>query len=168
MARVLISMPEEFLSKITNKAKMSYLKINSGNYIADAVLSSKIDSAGKKGIMVECSASVPEDIPLDDVDFCSILSNTFENAIEAAENVTDSSFINCDIVTIRNQLVIEIENSANGEYNYRDGRLDSIKTSGIHGIGLRQVRSIVDKYDGICLIDAGKDKFKISISIPLN
>ena len=158
---------EEYLSKLSDKAKLSYLKINSGNYIADAVLSSKIDSAGKKGIKVECTASIPEDIPLDDVDFCSILSNTIENAIEAAENVDVSAFINCDIVTIKNQLIIEIENSTNGEYNYRDGIFDSIKTSGIHGIGLRQVQSIVDKYDGICTIDAGKDKFKISISIPM-
>lgn len=157
----------DYLNRFTDKIQMSYLKINSGNYIADAVLSSKIRLATEKGIKVECSASVPEILSIDDVDFCSILSNIFDNAIEAAGKVHDASYVNCDIITIRNQLVIEIENSSNGEYKCRNGIFESQKTNGIHGIGLRHTQSIVDQYEGFCSIDAGKDKFKISISIPI-
>lgn len=158
---------DDYMSKLSDKVKMSYMKINSGNYIADAVLSSKIRLATEKGIKVECSASVPEILSIDDVDFCSILSNTFDNAIEAAGKVDGASYVKCDIITIRNQLVIELENSSDGEYKCRNGIFESQKTNGIHGIGLRQVQSIVDKYDGICSIDAGKDRFKISISVPI-
>lgn len=158
---------KDYLARLTDKAKLSYMKINSGNYIADAVLSSKIRIATEKGIKVDCSASLPDNLLIDDVDFCSILSNTLENAIEAAEKVVESPYINCDVITIKNQLVIEIENSSTGKYKCRGGVYESIKSGGIHGIGLRQVQSIVDKYEGFCSIDAGKDRFKISISIPV-
>ena len=158
---------KEYLARLTDKARLSYMKINSGNYIADAVLSSKIRLATEKGIKVDCFASLSEDLRLDDVEFCSLLSNTLENAIEAAEKVAESPYISCDIITIKNQLVIEIENSSTGKYKRRGGIYESVKSEGIHGIGLRQVQSIVDKYDGIYSIDAGKDRFKISISIPV-
>jgi len=146
---------------------LSYLKINSGNYLADAILSAKVNIATSKGIKVECSASVPETLPIDDVDFCSVLSNIMDNAIEACELVKGKTYIECNIITIRNQLVIEVENSSTGIYKMSNGIFKSLKKSGIHGIGLRQTQHIIDKYEGICSINAMDNLFRIEISIPL-
>jgi len=157
----------DYLESFTNHVQLSYLKINSGNYLADAILSAKVNIATSKGIKVECSASVPETLPIDDVDFCSVLSNIMDNAIEACELVKGKTYIECNIITIRNQLVIEVENSSTGIYKMSNGIFKSLKKSGIHGIGLRQTQHIIDKYEGICSINAMDNLFRIEISIPL-
>ena len=157
----------KYLEKFTDNIKASYLKINTGNYIADAVLSSKISVAIEKGITFDCNASLPKTFPIDDVDFCSILSNIIENAIEACEKVSENPYIRCNIETIKNQLIIEVENSSNGKYKMRDGYFESQKKERLHGIGLRHTQSIIETYDGICSIRAEENIFKIEISIPL-
>jgi len=158
---------DTYLEKFTDQVQLSYMKINSGNYLADAVLSSKVNFASTKRIKVECSASLPESLTIDEVDFCSILSNIFDNAIEACEKIKDNPFITSTIVTIRNQLIINVENSSDGKYRIRNGIYESMKKEGVHGIGLKHTQNIVDKYDGICNIIAGANKFSIEISIPL-
>lgn len=157
----------EYLEKLTDSVKGTYLRISSGNYIADAVLSSKISAATERGISFECNASLPESLPMDDVDFCSMLSNILENAIEACEKVADKPFIRCSVEKIKNQLIIEVENSSDGNYKRSGDVFESLKTNGMHGIGLRQTQSIIEKNDGLCSISAEKNTFKISISIPL-
>lgn len=161
------SKASEYLNRFTESVKSSYLKINSGNYLSDAVLSAKISKALSKGIKIESESSLPESLSIDEVDFCSVLSNILDNAIEACEKVETEPFIICNIVTIRNQLVISVENSSNGNYKYQNGIFETQKKEGIHGIGLRYTQSIIDQYDGICAIGAGENKFRIEISIPL-
>ena len=156
-----------YLNRFTDQVQRSYMKINSGNYLADAVLSTKVNIATSKGIKVECSASVPETLPIDDVDFCSVLSNIMDNAIEACELVEGKTYIVCNMVTIRNQLVIDVENSSSGKYKIHNGIYESLKKGGIHGLGLRQTQHIIDKYEGICSIKAMDNLFRIEISIPL-
>lgn len=157
----------EYLERFIDSAQASYLRVNSGNYIADAILSAKFDSATSKGIKVESEVSLPESFSVGEVDFCSILSNILDNAVEACQKVMDYPYINCYIVTIRNQLIISVENSSSGKYIYQNGIYKTQKKEGIHGIGLRHTQSIVNKYGGICSIEAKDNVFKIEISIPL-
>ena len=37
----------------------------------------------------------------------------------------------------------------------------------MHGIGLRHTQSIIEKYEGLCSINAEENIFKILVSIPL-
>ena len=162
-----IDKAKQYFSKLSVNVASSYLIINSGNSVVDAVLSSKISSAVNNGIKVDCHASLPDKILIDEVDLCSILSNVLENAIEAAMKVNESPYINCNIIVVKKQLLIDVENSSNGYYNKKGEIFETIKSDGIHGLGLKSTRSIVDKYEGICTINAASTSFKIEIYIPL-
>lgn len=157
----------KYLEKLTDSVKGTYLRISSGNYIADAVLSTKISFAIERGIDFDCKASLPENLPIDDVDFCSILSNVLENAIEACERISDKPFIRCNVEKIKSQLIIEVENSSDGNYKKNGDVFESVKEKGMHGIGLRHTQSIIEKYEGLCSINAEENIFKILVSIPL-
>ena len=157
----------KYLEKLTDSVRANYLQISSGNYIADAVLSTKISAALERGIAVDCKASLPENLPIDDVDFCSMLSNLLENAIEACERITDKPFIRCNVEKIKSQLIIEVENSSDGNYKKNGDVFESVKEKGTHGIGLRHTQSIIEKYEGLCRINAEGNLFKILVSIPL-
>lgn len=162
-----VSEAVKYLEKLTDSVKGTYLRISSGNYIADAVLSSKISVALEHGVAFECKASLPENLPIDDVDFCSMLSNVLENALEACERITDKPFIRCNVEKIKSQLIIEVENSSDGNYKKNGNVFESLKEKGMHGIGLRHTQSIIEKYEGLCSINAEENIFKILVSIPL-
>ena len=156
----------KYLDKLTDNIKASFLKISTGHYVADAVISSKINYASDCNIPFNCEASLPERLPIDEVDLCSLLSNILENAIEACKKV-DKPYIKCNIETIKSQLIIDVENSSNGHYKIKDGRFETLKKKGVHGIGIKHIEAIIEKYDGIYTIKPEKSVFKINISIPL-
>ena len=60
-----------------------------------------------------------------------------------------------------------MENSSDGNYKKNGDVFESVKENGMHGIGLRHTQSIIEKYDGLCSINADENIFKILLSIPL-
>ena len=59
------------------------------NQIADVVLSSKAGEAAGRGIRFTVSAPLPPELPVEDVDLMSLLSNLLDNALEAAGQAED-------------------------------------------------------------------------------
>ncbi len=87
-----------------------------------------------------------------------ILGNLLENSIEAARQ-TESKRMEINIELQQGFLRIQVENSYNGKLEKRHQRLFTTKkTSGLHGIGLENVRKMVEKYDGIMEICPEGDK----------
>ena len=80
---------------------------------------------------------------IDDVDLTIIVSNIFDNAIEASKFL-DSPYIDVKIQTRNNYLVFSCIN------NYSKESLKSKKSNKTekHGIGLTNVRRAIEKYNG--------------------
>ncbi len=159
---------KRYIEKLTDSIAVSFMKISSGNYLVDAIISPRIEKALTEGIKFECNASLPEIIPMNDVDLCSILSNILDNAMEACERRKEGAYVKCSIETIKNQLIIDVENSSDGRYFVKGGVFVSRKIGGIHGVGLQSIKSTVDKYEGICTVTPSDNRFRIEISIPFN
>lgn len=98
-------------------------------------------------------------------DITSLFDNLLSNSIEAAKQ-SENKFINFSI-NIRNTnfLVINISNSSNKEPLQINGHIVSSKTNtAMHGIGLKSIKRIVKKYDGIMTMDYN-DQEKIFTTI---
>lgn len=82
-------------------------------------------------------------------DITALLDNLLENAVESAL-MTNEKFIDFSISTRNsNFVIIKISNSCNKKPKYIDGTLVSSKsTSGMHGIGTRSIKRVVEKYNG--------------------
>ena len=107
-------------------------------------------------------------LPITDVQMCSLLSNLLDNAIEACEKVAVNPFINLCIQTAKMNLILTIQNSSDGRYNYtEDGQLQSTKESPEHGLGLIRIKEIVETANGIYKISPKQDIFEITILLPL-
>ena len=90
-----------------------------------------------------------------------ILGNLLENSIEAARQ-TESKRMDINIELQQGFLRIQVENSYNGKLEKRHQRLFTTKkTSGLHGIGLENVRKMVEKYDGIMEVCPEGDMFRV-------
>lgn len=126
--------------------------VSSGNLEIDSVMNYLIRRAKEELHTVNVKVRLPESVS-HSFDINVILGNLMENGIEAARQ-TEEKEMDIDVEMQQGVLRIRVENSYNGKAVFdRDGGykrlLTTKKMKGIHGIGLRNVRKIVEKYDGI-------------------
>ena len=120
-----------------------------GHYVVNMVLGMYASLADRQGIEMEINASMPEDVPIRDVDLCVILGNLLENALEASGKIPeDERFVSVQIGHELNQLVILIENRFDGVLNEENGRRLSAKQPGREGLGLRSVLAVCENIGG--------------------
>ena len=104
-------------------------------------------------------------------DITALLDNLLENAVESAL-MTNEKFIDFSISTRNsNFVIIKISNSCNKKPKYIDGTLVSSKsTSGMHGIGTRSIKRVVEKYNGNLEMkfDSNTNTFTSTIGINSN
>lgn len=157
-----------YMQQFKNSLNASHQIINSGNSVADAVLTTYIHEAGQYGIHTEYMIHLPDQLPLSDINLCSLLSNICTNAIEACKQTKEAPFFKCVIKPYQDTLFIHAENNGSGQYNIQNGILRSTKNSSDeHGIGLKRIKSIAEAAGGYVTIST-KEIFQIDIMIPLD
>lgn len=141
--------------------------VKSGNLMIDAILNSKVSLAEKHDIKVICKASVPEEIIITEIDLCVILGNLLDNAIESCSKLqNEQCFIRIYITILKKQLYISIQNSAKEDLNFEEKNYISTKR-GNHGLGMKRVKSVVDKYNGFLNLQSEPGIFASEVTIPL-
>lgn len=121
--------------------------VKTGNVMADAILNSKLTLARSKNITVNATAKIPEKLPVTDTEFCVILGNLLDNAIEACEKIQEENdrFIRIYIGIFQKQFYLSVTNSTSN--SKRIAVYHTVK--GInHGFGLARIDSIVNKHQG--------------------
>lgn len=147
----------------------------SGNDIVDAILNHAHVQAKKNGISMDINAEYPKECTISSDDICVILFNLLDNAMEAslkcdnainhkttkqAENESSSPVISVTIRRIHEFLIIKVQNPYNNLPKKRFGLFTSSKANtSHHGIGLKNVKEIVEKYQGSLEFEADNNKF---------
>ena len=107
-------------------------------------------------------------LKIKDEDVVTVLSNLLNNAIEACESCTDKKVIKFKFVKEDDRMIIAVKNTFNNKVVYKNGEIKSTKTMGIdeHGVGIKNVLKIIEKYGGSYVIEHKKKEFYFSIIIP--
>ena len=138
--------------------------VASGNQEVDSVLNYMLQRAKRELNTVDVQVQLPEKFS-HTFDLNVILGNLLENAIEGA-GLTEEKRLELRIVFQKGILQIEIENSFHGKLTQRRGRLFTTKPDKeLHGIGLNNVRKIVEKYNGLMEVRPGKDIFFVKVML---
>lgn len=119
------------------------------NETVNLILSSYATKAEQSGIRLSADAKLPYSIPFSDTEFCSLLSNALENAIQAVRNIPDSNkrIIRLHMYSKNNKLCIDIRNSYLAEPIFQQGI--PVSTEPGHGFGTKSMAHIVEKHGGI-------------------
>lgn len=130
---------------------MTYSKeyVSSGNLDIDSLLNLMLDNAKKELGDVSCKVSIPKELSIEPFDLNVILGNLLDNAILAARQ-TREKHLKVRIRYKAGMLMIQVENSYAGELVKEGNRYISTKEDHgeVHGMGLENVRSVVEKYNG--------------------
>ena len=157
--------------------------IRSGSVFVDALLNPKYQQANKLGIDISIQAAVPGEEEIAPVDLCCILANALDNAIEACQRGMKegkpAGWIQMKSQMHTNYWVLEIRNSneiPSAAYKGKNrgetpsaiykGKLLSSKRTGAYGVGLQNIRTVVEQYEGVLDLQAGAC-FTLSVMLPL-
>ena len=146
--------------------ELDYIKTN--NMIVDAILNSKYRETLEKGIIFIFKLNDLSTIGIEDEDIVVILSNLLSNAIEACEKYSGKKVIKLKFIKEGDDIIISVKNTYNGELEIRDGEIQSSKLTDNdeHGIGIKNIIDVIEKYQGSYTIQNDKEEFYFSIMLP--
>lgn len=159
---------EEYVKKIYGFLNNEPDAINTNNVIVNAILNTKYQEADTKGIVFVFRVNDLSELKIKDEDVVTILANLLNNAIEACEACEDKKVIRFKFVKEDDMIIIAVKNTFNYDVIYENGEIKSTKTSSVdeHGVGIKNVLKIIDKYNGSYVIEDKDKEFFFSIIIP--
>lgn len=158
---------EAYLDKLERELDRVDTLVKSGNLMTDAILNSKLTLARRKDVLVNCTAKLPEQLPVEDVDLCVILGNLLDNAIEGCGRMEKGDrFLRVYLAVNGNQLYFSVQNSAKEEPDFEE-RNYITKKRGNHGLGMKRVKAAVDKYQGYLNLANEPGIFAAEVTMPV-
>ena len=156
----------------TEKAIMIYDSgINTDNEVLNILLTEKSLYCLDRNIGLSCNINTHGIDKIQAIDLYTMLGNAIDNAIESVSELKDP-----DKRTIRNNIdtqgglwFFQIENYYEGKIKFKNGMpITSKKDKENHGIGLRSIKFIVEKYNGSLQIKEGDGIFSLRLIFPIN
>ena len=155
---------KHYLQKIAVTGAFEGSEEATGNQVVDALLYQKRKEAQRKGIRWEADMQVPKKCGVDDFDFCVLIGNILDNAIEACEKLPETSerFISIRSGMQKCFFLLEVRNSTElkdmgcvvyAGKSRRRGR----------GIGLLNILETAQKYHGTVETELEGRVFTISV-----
>ena len=159
---------QKYIDEMNSFLKNPNEIVSSGNLEIDSVLNFMLQKAEKELKTVDIKVMLPEKVR-HSFDINVMLGNLLENAIEAAGK-TDNKYLGVHIKLKRGILKVKIENSFESacilweEQNRKDTVLKTTKPfTEQHGIGLKNVKKIVEKYNGTMAVTAQEGIFCVNL-----
>lgn len=154
---------QKYIKQISDEFQRTVPKVYTGIKILDFILEQKRVVAQKSGIRYEIDTMLLTGIPTTEQETCALFGNLLDNAIEACCLVeTEEKWIEIQI-NQRNQLLsIEVLNTFEIPCIRKQGVFETIKEErSVHGYGIKSMRRIVDKHQGLITYE---EKEKIFIT----
>jgi len=159
-----------YINQMAGETDELFSFIECGNDIVNAVMNHALKECKAAGIRLESTLVVPPELPYQETDLCSLLSNLVENAIEAAKATeVEDKVITVSIRPLQDYLFIHITNPVNHEISDRKRlRLHTTKEDKTrHGYGTKVIKRIVSKYLGSVKYSIDGDTFTSDVMVSL-
>lgn len=151
---------EHYLQKSIQKIEPSdYFFTN--NYVLNYFLNEKVTIAKSKGVTLRVKSFLPEKINLDTDIFAVVLGNLIDNSLDAVLRLSTSKEkeISLLIKQFDKNLLIEISNA------FDSLELHTRKNRQMEGIGIKNVKRVVEEHGGIYNQWIQDDQYIVSILI---
>lgn len=154
-----------YVRKMNQFALNSDEIVFSGNSEIDSVLNYQLNEAKAVLKEVVTNIKIPEDFA-NLFELNVILGNLLENAIYASKQ-TEEKYLRILLEMNKGILYLEINNSFNSDIKENNNKLESTKKTGGHGIGLANVKRIVEEKHGNIEVSSSEHRFCVRIMLYL-
>lgn len=148
-----------YITDIDDTIRSVEMRYVTGNPITDVVVNDRSRKAEEDGIAFSISFAYDETWGISVYDLSIILSNVLDNALKAAKSALDERrYINMKTVDKENVILIVCENGFE-----RSADISKDMNDMWHGIGLKNVEDIAERYNGTVNINREDFVYKISV-----
>lgn len=151
-----------YAGEILNKLNKMYTYVNVGNALLNYIINHKLSDAKEQGIELKAEIENLAFEYMDSVDFSALLNNILDNAIRGALASREKR-LEVQICQQKGMDIITVKNSIDTSVLENNPALYSTKEEDGHGYGMKQIKTIVEKYDGMMDIYEKKDLFVVSV-----
>lgn len=164
---------QKYLLELQEKQSERILLVNTHNAAMDAILNQKAYAAKQEGIDVHFEVNDLSKLKIKSIDFTVVISNLFDNAIEACCKLADGErWITVKAVYDEAfegepaKLFFSIVNSSPPVRIINEQIQTTKADPALHGFGIPNVKSILDNYDAFYIMQYENGEFQFSIDWP--
>ena len=155
---------KEYLTTIFSELDSPRALSKTGNSGIDSLINYKLHCVNNLGIHLDYRAEIPSKLYIDAFDLTVILGNLLDNALESLERlpVSKDKKLSIKLKYENGRLIIKMSNTYDGVIFASNSEwLTRKKDASIHGIGLRNVRATISKYNGALKITHDQNLFTV-------
>lgn len=154
----------EYMSSVSGILEPAKTYCNTGILSVDSIVNYKFTRAEEMGIFLDSEITIPYNLSLKSSDLVAILGNLLDNAIEASSKA-DKKYIRFRATYDKGTILIVVSNSYYGELKFEGNTYKTTKKddTASHGIGLKSIKSIVEKYNGEIKVTHTDTEFSVRI-----
>lgn len=157
----------EYLEAIKVQSGVQKRQISTGSFVADAVLNNKNALAEELGIKMTFTGVMPE-TGIGHSDICTILGNLVDNAIESLKSCSKEKHLSIETYSRDPFFVISVRNPVDKPVEIKNNRIRTTKSdTKNHGIGLKNIERIAEKYDGKLRLTCDSEEFSADIYLKI-
>ena len=157
---------QEYIQSICSEIEASKVTIYCENEAANLIFSSFAGRSESCGVPLNIQAHIPQLISVAETDLCVLLSNALENALRACRRMKAENGPAYIEVTAREKnghLFLQFVNPCPEGIQFENG-LPVTHAEG-HGIGVRSICAIVEKYKGLSDFSVQEGRFILRVSL---
>ena len=158
-----------YLQSMQQAASQLSFRFSTGNPVTDVILNRKGQICAQEHIALDGELLYPTKLEIEAFDIGILLNNALDNAIEACRRVkkNENRTIRFTGYIKGRMFFLVVENSYDGTAVRIEGNeLRTTKADeGVHGLGMSNMRSCVEKYYGTMQYEPGEDTFILTIML---
>lgn len=157
---------QEYIHEICSGIEENKITVFCQNEVANLIISSFAGRAKDFGIPIEVRAEISQSIPVSESDLCVLLCNSLENALHACQKQKEkglSGTIQVSMYEKKSKIFLQIINSCDTNILFDHGI--PVTAEAGHGLGVRSICAIVERYGGIYDFSVKDDRFILSVSL---
>lgn len=153
---------EDLSGEIRQIRNMSYA---TGNEMIDVILYDKFSGIGE-GIRVDVRGRLGRELNLSDMDLCTVFSNLFQNAVEELGR-QEAGWFRLELRQGREYAEVAVSNSVDSPVALQSNGLPKTRKGNTknHGLGLQNVRAVIERNGGSFEIASMEDCFEVKIQL---
>lgn len=159
---------EQYVEKYINALPVSHVVTYCQNNSVNALMNYLMTTAKESDIDIHIHIDIPDQLPITDIDLCSILGNILENAIEGCKTILpEKRRIQLSVITRHDAyLYIVSTNTFDGIVKKEKNQYQTTRKNG-HGIGLSSIQLTVEKYNGTAQFSNDASRFYVDVMMPI-
>ena len=158
-----VEQAEGYIHEVCAQIEASRVKNYCENETVNLIFSSFAGRAAGIGVTMNIKAAVPHILPVSETDLCVLLSNALENALHACAALEEKGTIDILAYEKNKKFFFQITNPCKGNVKLENGIPVTDRPG--HGIGVKSICAIVDRYDGIYNFIVENNQFILRVSL---